>query len=167
MNQGTPIHVVGCMALAGSDDIKNDVNGLAAIHLRKGLPGVALCVCQSRGCLLLLGVAPSLIQSGHNASRLLPLPVDTTKKRRIMVNLDRVLAMLVDEAAGLERRTAAQWLTNAIEDALMGLPDTKLESMYQRMETTLEMIENDKEKMTVKAQWEQLQVDWADRQSCV
>jgi len=53
------------------------------------------------------------------------MPVDLARKKRVMVNLDKVLAMLVDEAAALDRRTAAQFLTLLIEDSLLNMKTTR------------------------------------------
>ena len=55
-----------------------------------------------------------------------------------MVNLDKALAMLLDEAAKLDRRSAAQWLTVAIEDVLLNMPDDKFQMLWQRVESKIE-----------------------------
>ena len=95
--------------------------------------------------------------------RLFPVPVDQTKKRRCMVNLDKALAMLVDETAAVERRSTAQFLINCIEDSIRKIDDDKFRAIASRLEKKIEMLEGE-EQAIVKAQWIALNEKWADLQ---
>jgi len=92
------------------------------------------------------------------------MPIDLTKKRRVMVNLDKALAMLVDEAAALERRSAASWLSITIEDKLRRLPDDQFKKLMVRLEAKLAGIVNPAEKKEIRLQLNQLEERWADLQ---
>ena len=69
-----------------------------------------------------------------------------------MLNLDRALAMLVEEAAGLDRRTVAQFLTLLVEESVLTMDDAKFQVLWQRLEEKVEAIEDPKDKAIVKVQ---------------
>ena len=97
------------------------------------------------------------------------MPVDQSKKKRVMVNLDKALAMLVDEAAALERRSAASWLTNTIEDKLRQLPDDQFQKLIERVHYKLEAMTPEStsdvaDKKVINFQLTQLEMKWADLQ---
>lgn len=80
------------------------------------------------------------------------MPVDLTKKKRVMVNLDKVLAMLVDEAASLDRRTAAQFLTLLIEDSLLNMPVDRFEVLWGKVEAKIESTSDPDQQKVLKDQ---------------
>ena len=69
-----------------------------------------------------------------------------------MVNLDKALAMLLDEAAKLDRRSAAQWLTVAIEDVRLNMPDDKFQMLWQRVESKIEATADETDRKILKDQ---------------
>lgn len=90
------------------------------------------------------------------------MPIDLTKKRRVMVNLDKALAMLLDEAAKLDRRSAAQWLTVAIEDVLLNMPDDKFQMLWQRVEAKIEATADETDRKILKDQADDILARLAD-----
>lgn len=73
-----------------------------------------------------------------------------------MVNLDRVLAMLVDEAAALDRRTAAQFLTLLIEDSLLNMDADRFQVLWERVESKIEATSDPDQQKVLKDQASEL-----------
>ena len=59
-----------------------------------------------------------------------------------MVNLDRAMAMLIEEAAALDRRTVAQFLTLLIEDSMATMDEDKMQELWQRVGKKISAIED-------------------------
>ena len=81
-----------------------------------------------------------------------------------MISVDRVLALLIDEAAGIDRRAPASWLALAVEDALHQLPEAKYQLMISRFEEKLEAMPDSNGKQIIEEQYKLLKAQWADRQ---
>ena len=81
-----------------------------------------------------------------------------------MISVDRALALLIDEAAGIDRRPPASWLALAAEDALHQLPEAKYQLMLSRFEEKLEAMPDSNGKQIIEEQYKQLKAQWADRQ---
>ena len=83
------------------------------------------------------------------------MPVDLSKKKRVMINLDRAIAMLIEEAAALDRRTVAQYLTLLIEDTMQGMADTdpeKLQQLWQNVGEKIAAMEDKEDRSRLAAQ---------------
>ena len=60
--------------------------------------------------------------------------------------------MLVEEAAGLDRRTVAQYLTLLVEESVLSMNEPKFQVLWQRLEEKVEAIEDPKDKAILKVQ---------------
>ena len=92
------------------------------------------------------------------------MPVNSSKKKRVMINLDSALYLLIEQAAKQQRRSIAQYLNLLIEDSVLSQNTPVMEVVMENTKAKIAEIEDPKELSFTQQQMNKLLMRQADLQ---